>query len=52
MLCLVFHEKQIPDITFVFFQINACNDFYCDSFSPNKPYKPTMWTKAWSGCSK
>ncbi|KAK4390716.1 Beta-galactosidase 5 [Sesamum angolense] len=29
--------------------INACNGFYCDSFSPNKPYKPTMWTEAWSG---
>ncbi|KAK4490301.1 hypothetical protein RD792_000968 [Penstemon davidsonii] len=29
--------------------INACNGFYCDMFSPNKPYKPTMWTEAWSG---
>ncbi|CAI9753414.1 unnamed protein product [Fraxinus pennsylvanica] len=29
--------------------INACNGFYCDTFSPNKPYKPTMWTEAWSG---
>lgn len=29
--------------------INACNGFYCDAFSPNKPYKPTMWTEAWSG---
>ncbi|KAL6574391.1 Beta-galactosidase 3 [Orobanche hederae] len=29
--------------------INTCNGFYCDSFSPNKPYKPTMWTEAWSG---
>ncbi|KAK4429296.1 Beta-galactosidase 3 [Sesamum alatum] len=29
--------------------INACNGFYCDSFAPNKPYKPTMWTEAWSG---
>ncbi|KAL3828522.1 hypothetical protein ACJIZ3_017324 [Penstemon smallii] len=28
--------------------INTCNGFYCDSFSPNKPYKPTMWTEAWS----
>ena len=30
-------------------QINTCNGFYCDSFSPNKPYKPTIWTEAWSG---
>ncbi|KAG6431219.1 hypothetical protein SASPL_109296 [Salvia splendens] len=29
--------------------INTCNGFYCDKFSPNKPYKPTMWTEAWSG---
>ncbi|KAK8970516.1 hypothetical protein KSP40_PGU008579 [Platanthera guangdongensis] len=30
--------------------INTCNGFYCDYFSPNKPYKPTMWTEAWTGC--
>ncbi|XP_068653127.1 beta-galactosidase 5-like [Aristolochia californica] len=29
--------------------INACNGFYCDGFTPNKPYKPLMWTEAWSG---
>ncbi|KAG7599608.1 Galactose-binding-like domain superfamily [Arabidopsis suecica] len=29
--------------------INSCNGFYCDYFTPNKPYKPTMWTEAWSG---
>ncbi|KAL0925257.1 hypothetical protein M5K25_003576 [Dendrobium thyrsiflorum] len=29
--------------------INTCNGFYCDYFSPNKPYKPTMWTEAWTG---
>jgi hypothetical protein len=29
--------------------INTCNGFYCDNFVPNKPYKPTMWTEAWSG---
>nr|KAJ0215945.1 hypothetical protein LSAT_V11C300130520 [Lactuca sativa] len=29
--------------------INTCNGFYCDEFSPNKPYKPTIWTEAWSG---
>ncbi|ONK59114.1 uncharacterized protein A4U43_C08F3110 [Asparagus officinalis] len=28
--------------------INTCNDFYCDDFAPNKPYKPSMWTEAWS----
>ncbi|KAG6776519.1 hypothetical protein POTOM_020032 [Populus tomentosa] len=33
----------------IFSQINTCNGFYCDAFSPNKPYKPTMWTEAWSG---
>ncbi|KAI4386958.1 hypothetical protein MLD38_004831 [Melastoma candidum] len=29
--------------------INTCNGFYCDYFYPNKPYKPTMWTEAWTG---
>ncbi|KAG9143293.1 hypothetical protein Leryth_010216 [Lithospermum erythrorhizon] len=29
--------------------INACNGFYCDYFSPNKGYKPKMWTEAWTG---
>ncbi|CAH9076874.1 unnamed protein product [Cuscuta europaea] len=28
--------------------INACNGFYCDWFSPNKAYKPKMWTEAWT----
>uniref|UniRef100_A0A0D3FE80 beta-galactosidase n=2 Tax=Oryza TaxID=4527 RepID=A0A0D3FE80_9ORYZ len=37
-------EDDAPDPV-----INACNGFYCDTFSPNKPYKPTMWTEAWSG---
>lgn len=30
-------------------QINTCNGFYCDKFSANRPYKPTMWTEAWTG---
>ncbi|KAL5126849.1 Beta-galactosidase 5 [Glycine soja] len=29
--------------------INTCNGFYCDYFSPNKPYKPSLWTESWSG---
>lgn len=37
-------EDDAPDPV-----INACNGFYCDPFTPNKPYKPTMWTEAWSG---
>ncbi|KAG2694294.1 hypothetical protein I3843_08G131000 [Carya illinoinensis] len=37
-------EEDAPDPV-----INTCNGFYCDAFSPNKPYKPTMWTEAWSG---
>lgn len=32
-----------------FLQINTCNGFYCDYFSPNKAYKPKMWTEAWTG---
>ncbi|KAE8649179.1 hypothetical protein Csa_014995 [Cucumis sativus] len=37
-------EADAPDPV-----INTCNGFYCDTFSPNKPYKPTMWTEAWTG---
>ncbi|XP_057529254.1 beta-galactosidase 3-like [Amaranthus tricolor] len=29
--------------------INTCNGFYCHQFTPNKPYKPKLWTEAWSG---
>ncbi|KAH7565478.1 hypothetical protein ACOSP7_020134 [Xanthoceras sorbifolium] len=28
--------------------INTCNGFYCDYFSPNKAYKPKLWTEAWT----
>ncbi|KAL8146036.1 hypothetical protein AgCh_003971 [Apium graveolens] len=37
-------EDDAPDPV-----INTCNVFYCDDFSPNRPYKPTIWTEAWSG---
>ncbi|KAK2990447.1 hypothetical protein RJ640_011195, partial [Escallonia rubra] len=37
-------EEDAPDPV-----INTCNGFYCDAFSPNRPYKPTLWTEAWSG---
>ncbi|KAI4327674.1 hypothetical protein L6164_020103 [Bauhinia variegata] len=37
-------EEDAPDPV-----INTCNGFYCDQFAPNKPYKPTIWTEAWSG---
>ncbi|KAJ7944216.1 Beta-galactosidase [Quillaja saponaria] len=37
-------EDDAPDPV-----INTCNGFYCDQFSPNKPYKPTIWTESWTG---
>ncbi|KAI3448012.1 hypothetical protein Pfo_004677 [Paulownia fortunei] len=37
-------EDDAPDPV-----INTCNGFYCDYFSPNKPYKPAIWTEAWTG---
>ncbi|KAL7618108.1 hypothetical protein Lser_V15G00652 [Lactuca serriola] len=37
-------EDDAPDPV-----INTCNGFYCDTFTPNKPYKPAIWTEAWSG---
>lgn len=43
-------HKNLPEkLWFCLSQINTCNGFYCDAFSPNRPYKPTMWTEAWSG---
>jgi hypothetical protein len=30
-------------------QIDTCNGFYCENFSPNKKYKPKMWTEVWTG---
>ncbi|KAL9229169.1 hypothetical protein vseg_004665 [Gypsophila vaccaria] len=41
---LMCKEDDAPDPV-----INTCNGFYCDSFKPNKPNKPMMWTEAWSG---
>uniref|UniRef100_A0A7N0U170 Beta-galactosidase n=1 Tax=Kalanchoe fedtschenkoi TaxID=63787 RepID=A0A7N0U170_KALFE len=32
--------------------INTCNSFYCDSFVPNSPNKPKMWTENWPGWFK
>ncbi|XP_020581169.1 beta-galactosidase 2-like isoform X2 [Phalaenopsis equestris] len=29
--------------------INTWNGFYADYFSPNQPYKPAMFTEAWTG---
>ncbi|XP_017410427.1 beta-galactosidase isoform X2 [Vigna angularis] len=29
--------------------INTCNGYYCENFTPNKEYKPKMWTENWSG---
>ncbi|XP_073065657.1 beta-galactosidase 3-like [Primulina eburnea] len=41
---LMCKEDDAPDPV-----INTCNGLYCDYFSPNKPYKPTIWTEAWTG---
>lgn len=39
-----------PVISFIYFkQINTCNGFYCDSFTPNNPNSPKMWTENWTG---
>lgn len=29
--------------------INTCNGFYCDTFTPNSPSKPKMWTENYPG---
>ncbi|RZB55397.1 beta-galactosidase-like isoform X2 [Glycine soja] len=30
-------------------QIDTCNGYYCENFTPNKKYKPKMWTENWTG---
>jgi len=37
-------QKEAPDPI-----INTCNGYYCDSFKPNSPKKPKMWTENWAG---
>ncbi|KAL5705204.1 Beta-galactosidase 7 [Ranunculus cassubicifolius] len=32
--------------------INTCNGWYCDSFQPNNPNVPKMWTENWTGWFK
>ena len=32
--------------------INTCNGFYCDTFSPNNPKSPKMFTENWVGWFK
>ncbi|XP_071686169.1 LOW QUALITY PROTEIN: beta-galactosidase-like [Rutidosis leptorrhynchoides] len=29
--------------------IDTCNGFYCEKFTPNRPYKPKMFTELWTG---
>ncbi|XLR51333.1 hypothetical protein S83_002005, partial [Arachis hypogaea] len=29
--------------------IDTCNGYYCENFTPNKNYKPKMWTENWTG---
>jgi len=42
-------QSPHPNYCITFLQVNTCNGFYCDYFSPNKAYKPKMWTEAWTG---
>ncbi|MFQ6621769.1 hypothetical protein Gotur_002836 [Gossypium turneri] len=39
-------EDDAPDPVVI---INAWNGFYCDAFSHNKPYPPSLWVEARSG---
>ncbi|KAE8707112.1 Beta-galactosidase 5 [Hibiscus syriacus] len=48
-VCTMEMAKGVSCIILLDKHINTCNGFYCDAFQPNKPYKPTIWTEAWSG---
>lgn len=39
---------NLSTVTFLL-QINTCNGFYCDQFTPNSDKKPKMWTENWTG---
>ncbi|KAK7272984.1 hypothetical protein RIF29_14029 [Crotalaria pallida] len=30
-------------------EIDTCNAFYCENFTPNKNYKPNIWSENWTG---
>ena len=36
-------------IIYLHFQINTCNGYYCDSFTPTRNDVPKMFTENWSG---
>ncbi|CAN1149746.1 Beta-galactosidase 8 [Linum perenne] len=42
-------QNDAPDPVRSTMQINTCNGFYCDGFTPNSPSKPKMWTENYSG---
>lgn len=33
------------------FQIEACNDFFCDAFTPKDKGSPKIWAENWTGWS-
>lgn len=37
-------QEDVPDKI-----IDTCNGFYCQGFTPKKPYNPKMWTEVWTG---
>ena len=47
-LLIIFFFYLIPVIDFCS-QINTCNGWYCDQFTPNRPTSPKMWTENWTG---
>lgn len=42
-------SKLINYIPSWIIQIDTCNGFYCDQYTPNSNNKPKMWTENWSG---
>lgn len=47
-IVLAFYKHSILS-HYAFLQINTCNGFYCDQFTPNSNSTPKMWTENWSG---
>lgn len=42
-------EVSDSNVASTFVQINTCNGYYCDQWTPNDKTKPIFWTEDWNG---
>lgn len=44
-----FRGVPVFNVASTFVQINTCNGYYCDQWTPNANTKPIFWTEDWNG---